>query len=405
MSTQEKLEHANKVYMFMLVAGIITISFNLRPAITAVGPLLGMIRDDVGLTNWSAGLLTSLPLIAFAIMSPFAARIGNRYTYEGAMLIGLVLLLIGISARTTSIIILLFTGTLFAGLGIAILNVLLPGLIKDKFPHKVGVLTGIYTTTMGVIAAISSGISIPIAENLGLGWQVALLIWAIPVLLAILIWIYLRTKHKKTKTSDESEMKYVYATHKKIWLSPLAWQIAGFMGVQSFLFYVTISWLPEILHATGMTTEMAGWMLSFTQFIGLPASFLVPILAEKVKSLKGMVAFLTLSCFVGYGGLLISSHFIITVICIVLIGISLSGNFAFALTLFSLRTRTSNAAAELSGMAQTAGYVLAAFGPIFIGFLYDLSGSWMIPTIAIMIAAVIITIFGFLVSKEGYVYE
>src|SRR5690606_37639252 len=134
---------------------------------------------------------------------------------------------------------------------------------------------------MAVIAAISSGISIPIAENLGLGWQVALLIWAIPVLLAILIWIYLRTKHKKTKTSDESEMKYVYATHKKIWLSPLAWQIAGFMGVQSFLFYVTISWLPEILHATGMTTEMAGWMLSFTQFIGLPASFLVPILAEK----------------------------------------------------------------------------------------------------------------------------
>lgn len=403
MFTPEQLAQTTKLYRFLLIAGIIVISFNLRPAITAVGPLLGIIRDDVSLTNWSAGLLTSLPLIAFAVMSPFAARIGNRYTYEGAMLIGLVLLVIGIAVRSVTVLFLLFTGTFFVGLGIAILNVLLPGLIKDKFPLKVGLMTSIYSTTMGIIAAVASGVSIPLAENAGLGWQGALGIWTIPAILGIIIWTYLRIKNK---TTGMQELKYAEAGSKKhIWRSPLAWQIAAFMGLQSFLFYVTISWLPEILQATGMTPEAAGWMLSFTQFIGLPASFLVPVLAEKMKSQSGLVVILTLSCFVGYGGLLLTSNFIAIVICVILIGISLSGIFALALTLFGLRTRTSRDAAELSGMAQSVGYVLAAFGPIFIGFLYDVSGSWSIPIITIMIGSLIITVCGILIGKERYLYE
>lgn len=406
MTAEKTMEQNKRLYQFLLIAGIIVISFNLRPALTSVGPLIGIIRDDINLSNWSAGLLTSLPLIAFAIMSPFAAKLGNRYSYEGAMVIGLILLLFGISIRSISVVALLFTGTLFVGLGIAILNVLLPGLIKDKFPFKVGIMTSIYTTTMGIVAATASGISIPVAVNLNLGWQLALLVWTIPAILGIIIWLYLRKGNQKSKQqTDRSEVKYLHASNKRIWRSPLAWQIAAFMGLQSFIFYVTISWLPEILHASGMSMVTAGWMLSFTLFVGLPASFIVPVLAEKMKSTYWIVLALTLSCLVGYGGLLVSNQFAVITVSVVFIGLSLSGVFSLALTFLGMRARTPRDAAELSGMAQSLGYVLAATGPIIIGFLFDLSGSWIYPIFVIMIITILELIFGLLVSKERYVYD
>lgn len=405
MLNENRLEQTTKLYQFLLIAGIIIISFNLRPAITSVGPLIGIIRDDLSLSNGITGLITSLPLVAFAIMSPFAARIGNRFSYEGAMIIGLILLLFGISIRSISFVTLLFTGTFIAGSGIAILNVLLPGIIKDKFPNKVGLMTSIYTTTMGIISAVASGVSIPIAVNLNLGWQIALLVWGIPAALGIVVWAYLKLKSPRREHEYEKTVKYVHATEKKIWRVPLAWQIAAFMGFQSFLFYVTMSWLPEILYSNGMSMELAGWILSYTLFVGLPASFTVPVVAEKVKSLHGIVLFLTLSLFFGYLGILLSSHIVIIIISTTLIGIALSGVFALALTLLGLRARTAKDAAELSGMAQSVGYVLAAIGPIFIGWLFDITGSWNVPIIAIMVFILLILVFGLMVSKERYVYE
>lgn len=406
MMEEEKLVRSIKLHQFIVVTGIIAISFNLRPAITSVGPLIGTIRDDVALSNGSAGLLTSLPLIAFAIMSPFAARLGNRYSYEGAMLIGLFLLLIGISIRPVSVSFLLFGGTFIAGLGIAILNVLLPGLIKDKFPLKVGLMTGIYTTTMGIVAATASGLSIPIAGSFERGWQVSLFIWTIPAILAIIIWLYLKSKSQQSKKNvNNRQVKYAQPTGNRIWRSPLAWQIAVFMGLQSFLFYVTISWLPEILYSKGLTMETSGWMLSFTQFIGLPASFIIPMLAERLKSQRIIIIVLALFYFSGFVGILLSNNFTIIVISSIFIGIPLSGIFALALALLGMRARTSRDASELSGMAQSVGYVLAAIGPIFIGFLFDLSGNLNLPITAILITIIILLIFGLLVGKERYVFD
>lgn len=143
----------NQLYKFLVVAGIIIVAFNLRPAITSVGPLMSTIRDDVGLSNWSVGLLTSLPLIAFAFMSPIAARLGNRFTNEKVILWGLIFLLGGIAVRSVSLIGLIFLGTLLVGVGISVCNVLLPGVVKDKFPLKVGLMTSVYSTAMGVFAA------------------------------------------------------------------------------------------------------------------------------------------------------------------------------------------------------------------------------------------------------------
>ncbi|MDY0408956.1 hypothetical protein RWD45_10830 [Virgibacillus soli] len=136
MSSELAKDKTEKYYRTMLLIGIILVAFNLRPAITSVGPLIGMIRDDIGLSNWSAGLLTSLPLIAFAMMSPIIPKVGNRYTNERVLVVGMLVLLIGISIRSISFMVLIFTGTFLIGVGIAVCNVLLPGVIKEKYPKK-----------------------------------------------------------------------------------------------------------------------------------------------------------------------------------------------------------------------------------------------------------------------------
>lgn len=401
MELKQTTEQSKRTYQFLLISAIIIVAFNLRPGITSVGPLIGMIRDDVGLANWSAGLLTSLPLVAFAIMSPIAPKLGNKYTNERAMLIGLVILILGIGTRSISNAILLFSGTLLVGFGIAILNVLLPGFIKSSFPTKVGVITGIYTTSMSLMAAGGSGLSVPLATGLGLGWKLALAVWVIPAILGLSIWVYLAKKQPKGKKIEVKS----FQSNNRMWKDKLAWQVALYMGLQSFLFYVTISWLPEILHHQGISMATAGWMLSFTQFIGLPASFAIPVLAEKFTSQRILVGILSTLSIIGYGGLLVSNSFPILIISCICIGFFLAGTFALALTFLGIRAKTPKDAAELSGMAQSLGYILAAFGPILIGFLFDITGSWTVSIITIIVDAMLVFMFGMFAGRNRYVLD
>lgn len=399
----QEQEQTKKLYQTILITGIILVAFNLRPAITSIGPIIGVIRDDTGLTNSAVGLLTSLPLVAFAIMSPIAPKIANRYTNEIALLIGLIILFIGIQIRSISIIGLIFAGTLLVGFGIAILNVLLPSVIKDKFPLKIGLMTSVYTTAMGIIAALASGLSVPLAVTLDWGWQLTLLFWAIPSILGAVFWIYLALQSGKDKQKTIYQNPTGSNISTPMWKSTLAWQIAFYMGLQSFLFYTIISWLPEILHSSGLNMTTAGWMLSFAQVIGLPASFVVPILAERATSQRGIVAVLVGAFLAGASGLLLFSTFWLLLISSMLIGISMSGFFSLALTFIGIRARTARQAARLSGMAQSCGYILAALGPISIGFLFDLSGNWTIPVLTMMFIAILVLIFGFGASRNQYV--
>ncbi|MFC0299940.1 CynX/NimT family MFS transporter [Virgibacillus soli] len=399
MSSELAKDKTEKYYRTMLLIGIILVAFNLRPAITSVGPLIGMIRDDIGLSNWSAGLLTSLPLIAFAMMSPIIPKVGNRYTNERVLVVGMLVLLIGISIRSISFMVLIFTGTFLIGVGIAVCNVLLPGVIKEKYPQKVGLMTSVYSTAMGIFAATASGLSVPIASGLGLGWNVALLVWVIPAAFGIAIWIFLA---RANQNNPQVEMTYV-KSETKMWKNALAWQVALFMGLQSTLFYITISWLPEILHNYGATLGQAGWLLSLTQFIGLPASFFVPVIASRYRSQGWMVLLMTGFAITGFSGLLFGESTFVMYISIFLIGIALSGNFALALMFLGLRARNAQQAAELSGMAQSLGYILAAIGPVFVGLLHDLTNDWVMPLVLLIVIACFILIFGYNAGRNRYV--
>ncbi|GAA0446818.1 CynX/NimT family MFS transporter [Lentibacillus halophilus] len=391
-----------QLYQWLLVAGIIIVAFNLRPAITSVGPVIGIIRDDVGLSNWSAGMLTSLPLVAFALVSPIAPRLGNRFTNERMLIAGCLLLIFGISIRSVSIMLVLFAGTLFVGMGIAVLNVLLPGVIKEKFPRKVGLMTSVYSTSMGTFAAAASGLSIPLAEGLDIGWQLALLVWGLPAVLGIFIWAYLS---KSDNDTDDGDITYPDVHDNRMWKSPLAWQVACFMGLQSFIFYVTISWLPEILHDNGMSIATAGWMLSIAQFVGLPASFIVPVVADKMKSQRILVLILGVFALSGYSGLLLGHSFIAMVISTIFVGVTLSGTFALALTFLGMRANNAKHASELSGMAQSVGYTLAAVGPMFIGFLYDVNHTWTVPLMTLIGVVLMVMTFGMGAGRDRYVLD
>jgi len=387
------------VASYLIIVGIVLVAANLRPAITSLGPLVGMIQNDVGLTHWSAGLLMSLPLLTFALMSPIVPNIAYRLSNERALLIGLLSLLIGILIRSIPSTFFIFAGTLLAGIGIAFGNVLLPAIVKDKFPEKFGLMTSVYSTSLGLIASLASGVSVPLANGLKLGWQGAQMVWCLPVIGAIAVWVFLL----RSSTSVQNRSRNANGDSRGMWRIPLAWQIAIFMGFQSFLFYVTISWLPEILHSHGISIGAAGWLLSFTQLVGLPFSFFVPVLAGNSRSQIWIALTLSLFAILGFSGLLLGASYPILIISIILIGISLGGAFPLALSYIGLRTRNANEAAALSGMAQSTGYILAAIGPLFIGYLYDLTDSWTIPLITLIVTSFIVLLFGMLSGRNRYV--
>ncbi|HHY21312.1 MAG TPA: MFS transporter, partial [Bacilli bacterium] len=176
MKNHQSIQHST-ITRTLLVIGIIIVAFNLRPAITAVGPLVGFIKLDLQISNSLAGFLTTLPLLSFALFSSIAPKLGNRFGSEAMVFIGLLLLISGILIRSTSVLTTLFIGTALVGIGIALLNVLLPSIVKTTFPTKVGIMTSAYSTSMSVFAALGSGLSIPLATGIGLGWEKALLSW------------------------------------------------------------------------------------------------------------------------------------------------------------------------------------------------------------------------------------
>lgn len=279
----------------------------------------------------------------------------------------------GMIVRSIPFIPLLFIGTILIGVGIAISNVLLPGIIKERFPNQVPLMTSMYTTTMSLFAALASGVSIPLAIGAGLGWEFALGIWIVPALAGIAIWVYFV---KQRRSADEVKMYYVKADDSKMWRSPLAWQVAIFLGLQAFSYNALMTWLPEILIDYGVTSESAGWMLSFNQLIGLPASLIIPIIAGKFTSQRGIILFLCSLAFIGYIGLLSGESYDVMIWSVGLIGVAYGGLFPLSLAFLAMRTSTAMQAAKLSGMAQAIGYALAAIGPILVGSLVDRTGTW-----------------------------
>jgi len=357
----------------LLLAAVILISLNLRPPLTGVGPLIGEIRADTGLSNSLLGLLTTIPILCFGIFSVFTALITRRFGTEWSMAFALVLLSGGIFLRVVPSAFALFAGTAILGIGIAIGNVLLPGIVKKQFPGYVGWLTGIYSAMLAIGASAASGISVPLSERAGLGWRWALAVWGFFALAAFISWLpQLRNK------LPEINKKGFRSSLRQLGKSKLAWHVAVFMGVQSLSFYILITWLPEILIDRGMESEKAGWYLAMMQAVGVAGTLLVPAWSSKQKRQQLPIAGIVILEIISLGGLMIPSLSYVA-IWISILGFCMGASFGMALLFIVLRSRDSTSANELSGMSQSVGYSFAAFGPVLFGAIYDVSGSWYIP--------------------------
>lgn len=382
-----------------LTIGIVFIAMNMRAPLTSVGPLSELIRTDLGLTAVWAGMITTLPLLAFALLSPFVPRLGGRYGMERILLIAILFLFLGVMIRSVSGTATLFAGTAILGLAIAVCNVLLPGLIKRDFPERLGVMTGVYSIAMNLCGAIASGISVPLAVKAGLGWKGALGIWGILGFIALLAWLpQIRSRKALASVSHSKEGE----RRVNVWRSPLAWQITLFMGIQSMLFYVMIAWLPDMLRLQGVSSDQSGWLLSIMQLAVLPLTFVVPVIAGRMANQRILVVATSFFILAGTLGLLLGDSGCL-IVWIILLGMGVGFAFSLAMMFFGLRTRTSRQAAELSGMAQSVGYLLAAAGPALFGYLHDATGSWKTPLIILVAASVLLGIVGLGAARNRYV--
>lgn len=354
----------------LLIAGIILIGFNLRPALSGVGPLIAMIREATGLSNSMLGLLTTLPLIAFGILSTltplFTRRFGIEKTLSGALL----LLTAGIALRAFGYIPLLFLGTILLGIAIAFGNVLLPALVKRDFDKRSGFMTSLYSGMMGVGAALAAGLSVPIAESFPGSWKTSLGVWGLFSFLAFLVWI----SQNKFSVSTNSKRSFKKAMS-DLGSNSLAWNVALFLGLQSIAFYVILAWLPDILISKGFSSSEAGWYLSLSQVTGVLGSVLVPVIAAKKDDQRKYISALILLEALSLIGLWLGTNATVF-LWVSGIGFSLGGSFGLALLFIVLRSSDSETATELSGMSQSIGYLLAATGPILIGAVFDITGDW-----------------------------
>lgn len=375
-------------HLLVVFLGIVFVSFNLRAPITSVGPVIDLIQAQYALNGTVAGFITTLPLLAFGIVSPFVAKISHKFGYGLTMFYGLILIIIGLLVRSYLGVYGLFIGTIFIGVGIAIGNVLVPSVIKHKFKKNSGNIISVYVTSMCIFAAIGSGLSIPVAN--AFDWNTALSIWIVLAIITLLIWL---PQLKKSDKSDDL-ISQEFIQSKSIWKSPLAWWVTLYMGTQSLLFYTIIAWMPSMLIFKGFDSHFAGMMLLLFQLIGLPATLLVPIIANKIKDQKLIATLVSFAYFIGMILFLFAGSSFVIIVSMIFLGVGMGGSISLAIGFITQRTPHAKAAAELSGMSQSAGYLLAAFGPIMIGFLHDIFASWRAAILVLIVAIILLGIFG-----------
>lgn len=395
--TQEETAGTTRLGKLILLTGIVLVATNLRAPITSVGPVVPQIQGALALSNTLAGLITTIPLLAFALLSPIAPRLAEKWNIEIVLWAAIWAIGLGLFVRASSNTVLLLSGAALVGCGIAFGNVLVPPLIKQRFPKKIGLVTGIYSVAMNITASLASGFSIAIGHWTGMGWKGSIGVWLVFSLIAIVFWIPQLTGRKR-KTLPIDNITVHQKPDTSMLRSRLAWYITLFMGLQSLLFYCTVAWLPVVLQDWGMASEASGWVLSFIQFTQLPIVFVGPIIAGRLKNHTPLVWFI--------GGTLVLSLLLIIgwrtqfiVPAVILFGLGSGLAFALVMMWFILRTGTTRDAARISGMAQSFGYALAATGPPLFGALHDWSGNWETPFFLLVAASIALYSMGMKVAK------
>ncbi len=377
----------------IFIIGFFLIAANLRAPITSVGPLSSNIQQYFNISPSLIGLLNAVPLLVFGICSPLAI-LGKKIGIEKMLLIAMIALLTGILLRSQGSLPMLFIGYIILAMGIAIGNVLLPSLVKRDFPDYISQMSTAYSITFGLTAAIASGVAIPLALILPGEWKSSLAIWGILTAITIFVWLptvlKAHTKNEPIQNQHNSE--------KPLWHSPIAWQVTGFMGLQSLTFYVSISWFPTYLKSHDISLTTSGWFLTLFQIISLGVGVLIPFVIKITKDQKIIAIFASLSSFAGTLGIFLAPK--LSILWFAIAGIGSGISIILAIMFISLRSNNHHQATQLSIMAQSIGYLIAATGPFFFGLLFDWFNTWSISFSVFLGLILLQTILGYMAGRN-----
>lgn len=391
----------NKV---IILLGIIMLGMILRTPITSVGAISGLLKNLLDINSTEVGLITTIPLLAFAIFSPMVSKFSNKLGLEKTVFFATIAVTFGLVLRFYLNTYVFFLATFIVGIGITIGNVLLPGIAKKYFPENLGVMTGFYAVVMSISAAIAAGISYPIASSHIVSEKfstaLAVNIWAVIAVINVVIYAIITKKsNSKVVTENKQEEKINYFSNIKMWTLMLS------MGLQSALFYCSVSWFAEIMINKGFTPETAGILLSISQFAQFPATFLVPVIADKLKNKTIIPIMITVGYLVALFGMIYSdTNFWIMTVLVVLYALSGGGSFSYVMYLFSAKARNEKEAANISGLAQSGGYLLAAVFPPLLGYIKDIS-NWNTALWILVGTAVVLLITLTHCSSKGNIVE
>lgn len=343
--------------VFKLIALIAVVAI-MRPPIAQIGPLLPEIRTNLSLSNSTVGWLTTIPILCFGILAFFAPKFVSRFGVRLGVWVLLVAIALGIVLRVNFSLTGLLFGTILISIAIALLNAVIPTFVKEEFPEKISLMTGVYTTAMASFAALSASIAVPMA--LQQSWQYSLQVWVVPAVIALLLWSTQLRRGPKQVIESVPMMSLLRNRD--------AWAISLLFGTQSVGFYATLAWLPTILQSLNFSAVTAGNYLALMTLIGIPMGIFMPIILKVLGNSKNALMVSSLSAFVGIVGLaLFETSF--TLVWILLMGIGLGSAFPLILNVITQRASTPAVTTSLSSFAQGVGYFIAAVFSYLIGVI------------------------------------
>jgi len=382
-----------------LAAVIVLIALNLRSTLASLAPVLNEIMAATGLTAVGASVLTTAPVLCLGLAGALAPPLARRLGIERAVLVLLALIAAGTALRGAATIAALMVGSVVAGAGIGLGNVLAPVLVKRDFPDHAALITGTYVTALCVGAAVASGATVPLYRAFDHSWPAALMVWALPVLatmaLAAVVWaVPLRTAAGGSAGSVRLA--------RGLWRDALAWQVTLYMGLQAALAYCVFGWLAPVLRSRGDDAVTAGLVVSVVLLAQVPACLPAPLFAARLRrqSMPAAIPLLVIgACF----PLLLWGPLDWQWLVALAMGLAMGAAFALAVMFMVLRAPDGHRAAQLSSMAQSVGYSMAAAGPLLMGVLHDLTGDWTGAGVFFPVVGVIAAASGALAGRDRFV--
>jgi MFS transporter, CP family, cyanate transporter len=361
------------------LAALVLVGFNLRPAVSGVGPILGEISRSLDLSSAIAGILTTLPVVCFGVVGPFAPGLAHRFGTERVILASLGLLTLGTLMRGLGGEAGLFLGMALAGLGIGVANVLLPSLIKADFPHRIGAVMGLYTGALCLGAAISALATAPFERWVAGGWRAGLAIWALPAAIAAVLWLPQLAQRRATSRRHSGLRHH-------LWRNRLAWLVTLNLTALAALAYALFAWGPKLLQDRGMSIDGSAGMIALSVTVQALSSVVMPIWAARRRDQRlpaVLAAVLALAGLLGFVYAPLGTMPLWAILC----GTGQGGAFGIGLALIALRAGSAESAAQLSSMSQTVCYVVGGLlGPFAVGLIHDWTGGW--PAVGVLFVAV-----------------